>query len=101
MWIIALLALILFEALADIYAKDWQIKGLMIFAIFSSLLYFIGNACWLYYMRFGVGLIRGSILFSVFSAILAIIIGLVFGEKLNSSQWIGLSLGLISIILLV
>lgn len=101
MWIFFLGLLIATEAVADIIAKEYQLKaGVVRFsgAIFA---YVIANVFWLVALRYGAGLTKGAIFFSVASAILAIIIGLVlYKETLTTLQIIGVVIGFIAIILL-
>lgn len=101
MWILFLGLLILTEAVADIIAKEYQLKaGAVRFggAIFA---YVIANVFWLVALRYGAGLTKGAIFFSVASAILAIVIGLVlYKETLTTLQIIGVAIGFIAIILL-
>lgn len=100
-WIIPILFLILFEIIADVFAKEYALKGNWYFWISAILAYVIANAFWLWSIRSGSGLARGAIIFSVCSAILAIIIGLYFyGEETNKIQIAGMFVGALSLILI-
>jgi multidrug transporter EmrE-like cation transporter len=101
MWILPLSLLIIFELIADIFAKEWSLKGNPLFWILSLSGYVIANAFWLFAIKSGSGLARGATIFSVASAVLAIIIGLVFyRESVTTIQVIGMIVGLIAIILI-
>lgn len=102
MWIIFLGFLIAFEAVADIIAKEYQLHAGWIRFCGAILAYVIANVFWLISLRSGAGLTRGAILFSVGSAVLAILIGLVlYKEPVSNMEIVGIILGFISIILLV
>jgi multidrug transporter EmrE-like cation transporter len=90
------------EAVADIAAKEYQLKaGWLRFGGAISA-YVLANIFFLIALRYGAGLTKGAILFSVGSAILAILIGLVlYEETVSTMQYMGILLGFIAIILLV
>jgi len=102
-WIIPLAVLIFFEAIADIFAKEWSLGNRSFFyAILSLTSYLIANSSWLIALKYGSGLARGAIIFSVASAILASVIGLVFyKEHLSPIQLAGVLLGIFAIVLIV
>lgn len=102
-WIIPLAILILFEAIADIFAKEWSLGNRSFFyAALSLLCYLLANSSWLIALKYGSGLARGAIIFSVASAILATVIGLAFyKEHLSTVQLAGVLLGIVSIALIV
>ncbi len=101
MWILFLGLLIATEAVADIVAKEYQLKAGVIRFVGAILAYVVANVFWLVALRYGAGLTKGAIFFSVGSAILAIVIGLVlYKETLTTLQVIGIALGFIAIILL-
>lgn len=100
---IPLIILVLFEAIADIFAKEWSLgKRSIMWAALSLVAYLLANSSWLIALKHGSGLARGAVIFSVASAVLAVIIGLVFyKERMSGMQIMGIAIGLISIILLV
>jgi drug/metabolite transporter (DMT)-like permease len=101
MWIIALLFLILFEAIADIFSKEYSINGAAIYWILAISGFIIANAFWLFSIRKGSGLARGAVLFSIGSAIIAVIIGyLKYGEKIGKVEFFGMLFGIIAIVLI-
>ena len=101
-WIFPLSLLILFEVIADIFSKEWSLRGGVWLFVFAIAGYIIGNIFWLIALRDGSGLGRGAILFSVASAILAAVIGMVYyREHMTSLQLVGAVLGIASITLLV
>ena len=101
MWVFPLSLLIVFEVIADIFAKEWSLKNNPLFWVASLLGYVIANAFWLYAMKNGSGLARGATIFSVASAILAILIGIVFyRESVTTIQLVGMIVGLVAIVLI-
>lgn len=101
MWVIGLILLILFESLADIIAKEYSLHGGKIRWAGAILGYVTANAFWLWALKSGSGLARGAIIFSVASAILAAIIGiLLYKETLNKYQIIGVIFGIVALILI-
>lgn len=101
MWIIALLLLIGFEAVADIFSKEYALHGAFVYWALALLGYIIANVFWLISIRKGSGLARGAILFSVGSAIVAVLIGaLKFQEKIGRVEMVGIVVGVLSVILI-
>ena len=102
MWIVFLGLLIITEAIADIIAKEYQLHSGVIRFVGAIVAYVLANIFWLIALKDGAGLTQGAIIFSVGSAVLAIVIGLVlYKETITSMQMIGVALGLIAIVLLV
>ena len=100
-WIIPIIFLILFEIIADIFAKEYSLKGHWYLWLGAILGFIIANIFWLWGIRTGSGLARGAIIFSVSSAIIAVLIGLYFyGEQTNKFQIAGMILGAFSLILI-
>ncbi len=100
-WIFPISLLIIFEVVADIFSKEYSLKGSWYLWVGAILGYIIANIFWLWSIRIGSGLARGAIIFSVGSAILAVIIGLYFyGETTNKLQIVGMLLGLLSLVLI-
>jgi glucose uptake protein GlcU len=101
MWVIALLLLIGFEAIADILSKEYALHGTFLYWALALSGYIIANIFWLISIRKGSGLARGAILFSVGSAILAVLIGVLkFQEKIGKVELVGIVVGILSIILI-
>jgi uncharacterized membrane protein len=98
-WIIPLGILVFFELIADIFAKEWSLGNRsFVYAVIALIAYMLANTSWLFALKYGSGLARGAIIFSVTSAILASVIGLIFyKEELSSIQAIGILLGIIAI----
>lgn len=98
-WLVPLSILIIFELIADVFAKSWSIKGGSFLAIGALVAYCLGNTFWLFALRNGSGLAKGAVLFSIVSAVLAIALGFFFyKEEINHTQLLGIILGLISLI---
>lgn len=100
-WFVYLLVLVAFEIVADILAKEFAIRGKLIFAVFSIVGYILANVAWLISLRSGGELSKGSVIFSALNGIVAIIIGLlIYHEKANPYQLIGMALGVLAIVFL-
>lgn len=101
MWIFPLLLLIAFEAVADIFSKEYSLHGKLLSWMIAISSYLVANVFWLMAIRRGSGLTRGAILFSIGSAFAAILIGTVlYNEKLTPTEWFGVLFGVIAIGLL-
>ena len=101
-WIVPISFLIIFELIADIFSKEYSLKGSWQFWALAITAYIIANIFWLWAMRSGSGLARGAVIFSVGSAIFAAIIGIYFfNEKGSFLQYIGIALGIISLIFIL
>lgn len=100
-WIVPIFFLIIFEIIADIFAKEYSLHGKWYFWVGGLLGYVLANMFWLWGIKSGSGLARGAVIFSVASAILAIIIGIHFyGENVNKVQTAGIVLGALSLVLI-
>jgi multidrug transporter EmrE-like cation transporter len=100
-WVYFLLLLVFFELLADILAKQFALSGKYTFAVLSIVGFIAANTAWLISLRSGAELGRGAVLFSVLSAIGAVIVAiLLYHEKVTPYQYIGLLLGIAAIVLL-
>jgi multidrug transporter EmrE-like cation transporter len=100
-WVGFLLALVGFELIADILAKQFALSGKLVFALSAILGFTLANVSWLLSLRTGAELSRGAILFSVLSGIGAVLLGLlVYHEKVSPYGIAGLMLGIIAIALL-
>jgi len=96
-----LVLLILFELLADIFAKQWALSGSWSRWAVAIAAYLAANVAWLISMRKGMPLSRGAMIFSVASALLALFVGAVlYKEPVGKSEMFGAVLGVIALILL-
>lgn len=101
-WLVPLSLLIVLETVADVFAKEYSLKGTWVFWTLAILGYITANAFWLWAIRSGSGLARGAIIFSVASAVFAIIVGTIFyQEKVNMTQSIGMGLGVMALLLIL
>ncbi len=101
LWIIPLSFLIVFEIVADIFAKEYSLKGSWYLWLAAILGYILANSFWLYAIRHGSGLARGAVIFSVATGVIAVIIGVYFyHENVSRIQFAGLVLGIVSIALI-
>ena len=102
MLFISLSLLFLFEILADVFAKQWSLSGRLSWAAGALLAYIIGNSFWLIFLRSGIGIAKGGIIFFVGSTVLIVLLGIVFyHEALTHLQIIGVVLGVISLLLII
>ena len=99
MWLF-LVGLIIFEAIADYFAKRYQVSDTSFFFFISIVFYIVCNTFWLFSMKNGMTLWEGSVIFSISSAVLGIGIGLLMGEVINTKQYIAILIGIFSIILM-
>ncbi len=100
-WIFPLILLIFFEAIADIVSKEWALHGNWLRWTLAIVGYVVANAFWLFALRSGSGLAKGAAIFSVASAIIALILGVIlYKENLTTVQLIGVGLGVISLALI-
>lgn len=100
-WLIPLSILIAFELVADVLAKSWSIRSGWVLATGALLAYTLGNTFWLFALRNGSGLAKGSVIFSIVSAVIAIGLGVLFyKEDISKVQLIGVALGLLSLVLI-
>ncbi len=101
-WLIPLGFVALFETLADIFAKEWQLAGRGIKLGCALLFYTLASSFWLIALKSGSGLARGVLLFSVMCAVAGTFVGLVlFKEELSRLQGIGMLVGFLAIVLLM
>ena len=100
-WIVPLSLLIIFEGLADIFAKNWSLQKTTWLAIASLFFYLVANSFWLFALKNGSGLGRGAVIFSVSTAIIAVTLGILFyKESVSRLQMIGFLFGIISLVLI-
>lgn len=100
-WVIPLIFLIILESVADIFAKEYSFKGNWYWWALAIGGYIAANIFWLWAIRSGSGLAKGALIFSVASAILAIILGVyIYGEQINKFQLAGMAMGVISLALI-
>ncbi|OGN06330.1 MAG: hypothetical protein A3B86_04430 [Candidatus Yanofskybacteria bacterium RIFCSPHIGHO2_02_FULL_38_22b] len=101
-WLIFIGLLIVFEIIADVFSKEWSLSGRILFWTLALSGYIVANIFWLKAIRLGSGLGRGAVLFSVGSALAAMIIGVVFyKESIGKIELVGMTLGVVSIILIL
>lgn len=101
LWIIFLALLILFELIADVFAKEWSLRGSFLRAFGAIAAYMLANVFWLFALKNGSGLAKGAVIFSVASALVATLLGLlIYREEMDRIQILGIFFGLISIVLI-
>jgi len=100
-WIIGISILIFFEIIADVLAKNWSLKGHWLLAVGALSAYLLGNLFWLFALKNGAGLARGTIIFSIISALLTVSLGIfIYKETLSPHQSVGIGFGVLAIIFL-
>jgi drug/metabolite transporter (DMT)-like permease len=101
-WIAYLLAVVLFESIADVYSKEWSIHGGWVRWLAGMGGYVIATAFWLMILKNGYTISKGVVLFSVSTLIAGLIIGLIiYKEPVNKLQAAGILIGIVSVILLL
>ena len=92
LWLNLILGTIL-EVVGDIFFKKHWLWWGMFF-------YTAGTFFWAYALRMGE-LSKLIVIFSVLNLVLAVLAGLfIFNEHLTTTQWVGVGLGLVSVVLL-
>lgn len=100
-WILPLTLLIVFELIADVFAKSWSLNQKIWLAVFALLAYLIANTFWLFALKNGSGLAKGAMIFSLASALIAIFLGyFIYKESINTLQIVGMILGMVSLVLI-
>jgi glucose uptake protein GlcU len=100
-WVLPLVALIVFEGIADVFAEEYSLHRGSALWIAAILAYIIANIFWLVSLKNGSGLARGGTIFSVASSIIAVVLGIfLFQEKLNAYQLAGIGFGIVSLVLI-
>ena len=96
-----LLALVAFEIVADVLARQFSINGKLVFGVLSIGGYVLASFAWLISLHSGGTLSRGSVIFSALNGVVAVVLGLfVFHEKASRYQLIGMALGIAAIVFL-
>lgn len=97
-WFAFLTLLVALELVADVLAKQFAVSGDALFALLSLLSFAVANMAWLASLRSGAQLGTGAILFGILSSMGAVIIGLfVYQEHANTSQLIGMIIGIVAL----
>lgn len=100
-WVFPISLLIVFEMVADIFAKEWQLRGGTWRWVGALGSYLIANSFWLFALKNGSGLARGGLIFAVSCAVMAVVIGIfMYREDVTRIQMLGIGLGLISLCLI-
>jgi len=84
------------EYFSKLYADTSKIKNLFL-ALF---LYMLTTILWFPSLKNNNHLILMTTLWTIFYVILGLVVGLIFHEKLTATQWIGLGMAILSIILI-
>lgn len=99
-FIILVVAAVLFEAVADILLKKWSLENKNIILGIGLGLYFIGTIFWAYSLKYEF-LSRAISIFTVINLIAVILVGVFFfHEELTPMSKIGIALGILSVLLL-
>ena len=100
-WIPPLILLIVFETLADIFAKNWSLDQNRFWAWGSLFFYMVANSFWLFALKNGSRLAREAVIFCVLTGVIAVALGAwIYKEPLSKTQTGGLILGIVAIVLL-
>lgn len=94
--------LIIFEIIADVYAKEYSLHDRFNYWSISILCYLLANAFWLESMRRGITLSKGGLIFSVSTAITVVIIGkYMYHEEITKLQMTGIGFGIVSLMMIM
>jgi multidrug transporter EmrE-like cation transporter len=97
-----LFLLIAFESVADVFSKEYSLKGRLWLGAAALLFFLIANTCWLVSLRYKSQLAVGASIFCVAQGLAALLIGVWgYGETLTIQQYAGVALGIIALGLLV
>lgn len=95
-----ILVAVVFEVVADIFFKKWALAEGKVFLAAGLALYFIGTVIWAYALKFE-DLSKAIVVFVVLNLVLAVLAGVsIFGETLTTMQKVGITLGIVSVVLL-
>ena len=101
-WIFPMTMLVIFEGISDIIAKEYSLRGTLFIGVLAITGYVIGNIIWLIALRNGAELSEGAVIFSVATAIFAMLVGILyFKEPVHIHQLIGMVIGILAITLIV
>lgn len=93
--------LIIFEILADIGAKEFELSNSRYRYAWALLCYVLGNALWLFAMKHGIWLGRWTILFGVLSTVSTLLIAYGwYKEPISTINIIGIVVCMIGLVLL-
>jgi multidrug transporter EmrE-like cation transporter len=93
-WVLFTL-LVLFEGIADTYAKKYSLSGKGLQFLMSLLAYVLCNSAWILSLRKGMDMSTGNVLFSMANILIAVAIGVSYGEELTRQQWAGILLAFV------
>jgi multidrug transporter EmrE-like cation transporter len=98
---LALLAVaVLFEAAGDILFKQSATTNKYVYFYVGFAVYVVGSLLWAYSLRFNL-LSRSIVIFMVLNVIVVVAAGILFfKEHVTLATWIGMLLGVLSVILL-
>ena len=99
---IFLFLLIAFETVADVFSKEYSLKGRLYLGVVALLFFLIANTCWLVSLRYKSQLAVGANIFCVAQGLAALAIGVWwYGETISSQQYVGVVLGIAALGLLI
>ncbi len=99
-WVPFIIGLVIFETIADIWAKEFELTNSWIWYAWALMAYVLGNALWLFAMKKWVGLWRWTILFGVITTIVTLLIAYVYyREPVNTTNIIWIILCLVWLVL--
>jgi multidrug transporter EmrE-like cation transporter len=93
-WVLFTL-LVLFEGIADTYAKKYSLSGRNSQFLLSITAYVLCNGAWILSLRKGMDMSTGNVLFSMANILIAVAIGLSYGEEMTRQQWLGVVLAFV------
>ena len=102
LWVFLLVLSIVSQIIAENYVKSYSLSGNIAPASIALFLQIVSSLTWLYYMRLHSTLAIGAGIWSMSLCLASVFIGVVmYHEVLTSQQYIGIMLGMVSLILLM
>lgn len=87
------LTIIILSGVGDVLAKMTTQNYKIWHVITAISVWSVANYCWIMLLRSGVSMSKSYLLLALPCAMLAIFVGLYYGELLSIKQWIGIGLG--------
>ncbi len=91
---------VILEIVADILFKNWSVSNKNILLIIGLVIYFVGTVFWAFSLRHEY-LSKAIAIFTILNLVVISLVGvLYFKEDLSTTNKIGITLGVVSVILL-
>ena len=88
-------------AIGEYVSKRWALQGGWHLVVIMTLAYGLGSLAWLPIIKAKTELARMGMMWMVVASVTTVAIGIiVFGEKLTGTQWLGVVLAVVSMLLI-